>query len=147
MAVLALLISVVSILLAGASLWWQVKSWHDSGPKIHVCFMMAVRDGNPFAFRGVQVTNSGRAATVVQGVGAQLPNKMYIPLVADSFGQIDFPAKLEPGQSFSAFWPPDYVEETLGKTGSMTVRVKALARTGHGTFTGKAQEIDPADRQ
>lgn len=140
----AFVVSVVSICVAGASLWWQVKSWRDSGPKVQASFVTAILGDSDRPFTGIEVTNSGRSPTVVQSVGARLPSQHRIQLLRDALGQVSIPLDLEPGASKAVYFQPGQIESTLKRAGfDGIVGLKPMAMTGHGVVLGRVAEFDP----
>lgn len=162
---IALLISAISLALAGTSLGWQIAQWLLSGGRPKATLMHGMihgagafvgpvqKDGKPFnlaglhsqGFRGqevvgVQVTNHGRAAVTVESV-AVCPrggSMRFVP-VDQRIGP-ELPHQIEPGTNESWFVPVD-VGTLLATTsreaaGEPVTGVYMVARIG----TGKSVE-------
>lgn len=138
---LALLLSVVSIT-------WQAFTWFQAGARLKVAYHWSfpVWLEEPVAFRGITVTNRGRASTMINGVTTQLPDKKVIQLVADALEQVGLPYELRPGESISLHYEPDAVERTLAREGySPSTKIRPVARSGHGDARGKAVPASGSD--
>jgi hypothetical protein len=87
----------------------------------------------------IEVVNSGRLGTEIQGCGFDLITGRHIVCLYDAFGQpFQLPADLGPGRSIDFhFHPRDVLKPLIdeGVTGSGT---RAYVRTGHGRIQGDA---------
>jgi hypothetical protein len=104
--VTALVVSILAILLAGASLGWQVYSWRRTGPTVKVTVDNAIQVGDPRLpdhLLQVTATNHGRGPTTVTGWGFQLPGNSLLAVPQQTPMSTPLPHRLEPGAEGSWF--------------------------------------------
>lgn len=143
----AFILGLIGTLLSVVSLTWQMFTWRASGARLKVRYVWGypVGHGGPtIKLRGIEVTNKGRASTIVSGVTTRLPNGGHMPLIADAMGQVKFPYELRPGESITAYYEPNDIEITLKREGlPLSIKLTPQASTGHGAFRGKAVPARP----
>lgn len=138
-----LCVSVLALLMSAAALGWQVVSWRRSGARLRVVTAQGIVGSPPSGswFFSVDISNTGRLATEVSGVGFQLArsdNRMQIVDILDVFGmQIALPQTLEPGASMSVRYAPERLAEVLRDQQLSGRRARPFANTGHGRTLGR----------
>lgn len=132
-------------ILSVISLTVQVVTWKASGPRLTVSFQAGIPvgvPGQPKILTGIQVTNRGRAETIISGVRVRLPGGKTIPLVEDYLEQVTFPRAIPPGDMFCAYYDPNSLEYIFAKYQiPESVRVQPEAVCGHGDVQGKRMPV------
>jgi hypothetical protein len=103
-AMLADILSITAIVLAGASLAWQVVTWRQSGAVVNVTVRTAMPTyGDQVGEPHVQVTaaNKGRSAVTVNNWGLKLPDDRHMAITEPVPWSAPLPHRLEPGASAS----------------------------------------------
>ena len=97
------MLSITAIIVSGASIGWQMLTWHRSGPVVTVTARQTMptygdRVGDPH----VQITaaNKGRSPVTVQSWGLKLPDDRHLAILERAPWSAGCPYRLEPG------WPP-----------------------------------------
>lgn len=123
--------------LAVALLTRQVVTWRASGARLKVEFTWGIPVGDlgpAVQYRGIAVTNTGRASTVISGVTTRLPNGRHLPLIEDAMHQFRFPLEIRPGETITVYYQPDAIERTLRQHG-LSLKPNSLRRSPAGTVT------------
>lgn len=135
---MALVLGVVGTGLSVVSLGWQVYSWRFSGAKLQVCFRWAYLPPEMTELLAIEVTNRGRASTVLSGVTTRLPNGKQMLLLEDALHQVQFPYEIRPGEAISVRYQPKAIERTLQNVGLPgDTELTPVACCGHGDVRGK----------
>lgn len=99
---MTLAISIAALAIAGFSLAWQIWSWARSGPrvKVSVVYSSPVLDGYVGKSHVVvQASNTGRAATTVEGFGFEVPGGFSFVVPEPATWSAKLPYRLEPHAS------------------------------------------------
>lgn len=138
--VLTLCISVLALCVAGGSLWWQIRSWRRSGPRVTVAARSAATpEGGCIV---IEATNSGRMATEIGNCGFDLPNGRHIQNPMSFFGVPHaLPAQLAVGGKVSFYYSPEGLQVPLVGEGLTGEDVRPYAETGHGRIKGPAVHL------
>lgn len=141
MDVAALIVSIVALLVSGASAGWNVYSWVSSGARLKVEVANSVTTGL-YGFgltpcTGISVDNSGRLETTVSGIDFQLADKRTLALFQEAF-IVNYPPKtLAPGASEVFLIPDTALVSALAKEDVDLEQLKVRVRTGHKNFVVK----------
>jgi hypothetical protein len=137
----ALIVSAVSLLVAGLSLGWQVAQWLLSAARAKAVLLHGVlgpggayvgpvlREGRAHDVQslrtqgatgpevvGVKVTNHGRAPLVVEGVAVKMHGSgMSLVPIADRIGP-ELPCRIEPGANATWYTPMDGAKALVSST-------------------------------
>jgi hypothetical protein len=135
--ILSLTLSGVALIVAIGALVWQVVSWRRSGPRVAVAARSAVTgNGDPLIV--IEVKNSGRLATEIQGCGFDLLSGRQIICPYDFLGQpLSLPAQLTPGGEVNFHFSPPAVLTPLIEERVTGDGTRAFVRTGHGRIRGE----------
>lgn len=138
-------IGLVATTLSLVSLGWQVITWRASGARLHVGYVTGLPVGGSWEgvrLLGIEVKNSGRASTIVDGASSRLPDGKAFPLVQDFMGQVRFPRECRPGERFTAYYEHDALVAALTQQGyAPTTKLQPEVTCGHGVVRGKASTI------
>jgi hypothetical protein len=130
--ILTLCIALLSLLLAGIALGWQVVSWRRSGPRVKVSAGWGFYStGAGLIF--ITATNSGRLGTEIGSCGFDLPDDRQI---VDPDVQLPT-TELAPGGSVSVRFNPDRLRIPLAEQAVTGKGVRPWVQTGHGRIRGK----------
>lgn len=131
--VVARVLGVIGVLLALASLTWQVISWRLSGPRVKVRARVGVvgaqRERN---FAAVEALNSGRAAVTVTQWGFLTPDDTELVWSRSAIGSTPLPYRLEPHADGTWFAPWDELVNLAEKNGTELAKVVPFVNLGNG---------------
>jgi hypothetical protein len=132
--VAALVVSVVALLMSGASLGWQVYSWRRSGPAVKVSVIdpgpldQDAADDDYDHVLKLTAANNGRAPTTVKGWGFLLPGGKKLA-VRTTYRSTRLPHRLEPETETSWY---AICETSVQETGVSPSRITAYVTLAGG---------------
>lgn len=129
----AILLSLASIAL---TLWFRYGDGTRIKAKWDWAYPMDLVGGVPEELVHITVTNRSRStATDVTHVVLTVPNNGAIMWNPDFSWNARLPARLEPGQSLSVFYPTESLGRVVAERQPEWMRIKV--EHGHGTFLGR----------
>lgn len=139
MALAALIVSVLALLVAAASLVWQVTSWRRSGPRVKVetanSFPVFDRldGGRDLGDHHVEVKayNRGRAPVTLTAWGLQLPGGRTA-ISRGTAWSAPMPHRLEPGAEAGWHLPADEVRAVCAEQGVTFRQVRGFVALAGG---------------
>jgi len=165
----ALIVSAVSLLVAGLSLGWQVAQWLLSAARAKATLMYGVmgadggfvgqvaRDGQPSDLQeirqqgidhpevlGVRVSNHGRASLLIDGVVARTRGGTVTLTPIDGLVGPSLPYRIEPGANADRYVPIDEARTILAGSRALDEKptgVFMAARLGTGRVIKTSQTL------
>ena len=138
----ALIVSIVALLVSGASVGWNIYAWISSGARLKVEVSNSVTAGPYGTHRclGIEVANAGRLETTISGIDLPLADKRILALFQEAF-MVNYPPKtLAPGASEVFLIPDSALVPLLIKEKVDPERMKVRVRTGHKNFVKRLPE-------
>jgi hypothetical protein len=142
---LADILSITAIVVAGASLMWQIVTWRQSGPVVTVRARTAMptygdRVGDPHVH--VTAANTGRSPVTVKNWGLRLPDDRHMMITEQESWSASLPYRLEPGADASWFVPTRAIVDACERQGVRYQDLIAYVDLGDGrTIDAKAPGI------
>jgi hypothetical protein len=143
MAFAALLVALIGVALAGASLTWQVFSWRREGPRVRVTTAFGFPVFGPKLgdqHISVTATNEGRSAVGVQNWGFDLGNGHNAVVMQPLPWSAQLPATLEAGHEMTFFADLRDFEDQLSASGH-SGRIRAFVGTATGRVESKPRQL------
>lgn len=114
-------LSIAAIVIALASLGWQVVTWQQSGPVIRVTtgtafFTVGPQISEPYIF--VTAANKGRGPVTVNSWGLKLPSGRHIVKIQPVAQSESLPCRLEPGADASWYIEVSAAEDACHAEGA-----------------------------
>lgn len=141
MDVAALVVSIVALALSGASVAWNIYSWHNSGAQLEVkisdSFTKKPYGSAEILCLIINIDNAGRLETTISAIGFSLADKRTLELPLKYFLGNAPPKTLAPGASEEFSIPHSYLSSWLVKENAKFRSLKVRVRTGHKVFAVK----------
>jgi hypothetical protein len=139
---LADILSITAIVVAGGSLTWQIITWRQGGAVVTVTAKQALptygdRVGDPH----VQVTaaNKGRSPVTVKNWGLRLPDDRHLAIMEHLPWSAGLPHRLEPGADASWYVPTTTITEVCERSNARYQELIAYVDLGDGRTVNARQ--------
>lgn len=138
----ALGISFLALILSGASFYWSVYSWKNSGAKLKLSVSPSFTSGprGTFPCIGITVDNAGRLQTSVNQLYFVLPNNQQLVFWSEAYVINHPPKVLAPGSTETFLLAASEFTNVLENNAPGVRKITLEVATGHGRFKQKISE-------